>query len=242
MVYFFYNRLREFLLSRKKVNDKKFLFYETGFHGDTYLLELVDLIMDKCNFFIETGTNVGSTIAYIAKRFPRVQCFSCEPDKMAYNYAWKNTKNFANINLFNVTSQIFIRQILNKEKALNGEVLFWIDAHGYGFQWPLCEEIEYITDRWEKAFVLIDDFLVPGLDCFSYDEYDGQICSFNYIKDSLSYKHEYRLYYPTYTDRTSKHHPLRGWGLVEFGHATELETSERIKRNTKKTLVNISKG
>ena len=90
--------------------------------------------------------------------------------------------------------------------------------------------------------MLIDDFLVPGIDCFSYDEYDGQICSFNYIKGSLSYKHEYRLYYPTYINRTSKHHPLRGWGLVEFGHAAELETSERIKRNTKKTLVNISKG
>lgn len=234
-------RLREFLLSRRPSGDKRLQFYEAGFHGDTYLLELVDLIMDKCNIFIETGTNVGSTLAYVARRFPHVRCFSCEPDQMAYNYARENTRNLDNISLFNETSQRFMRQVLNKEDVLNDEVLFWIDAHGYGFQWPLREEIKIITTHWEKAFVLIDDFLVPGLDCFGYDEYDGQVCSFDYIKGSLNRRHEYHLYYPTYANRTSKHHPLRGWGLIEFGHTTELELPESLKRRTRETSVCVSK-
>ena len=225
-------------LPRKSPADNRFQFLETGFHGDLYLLELLNQIMKKCSAFVETGSNVGSTLAYVATRFPAARCFSCEPDQTAFNHARDNTKSCTNVSLSNEMSQSFMKRVADsKERSLRGDVLFWLDAHDYGFEWPLREEIETITSHWEKGFVLIDDFLVPGLDCFGYDEYDGQVCSFDYIKDSLSNKHEYRLYYPSYTDKTSKTHPLRGWGLIEFGHSTELGLPENLVGKIRKAAV-----
>ena len=224
-------------LHPRESGDTRFKFVDTGFHGDLYLHELVDQIMHNCNSFVETGSNVGSTLAYVAKRYPTAQCFSCEPDPKAYSHALENTKGYSNVNLFNEMSQSFMKRMVdNKEEALKGEVLFWLDAHDYGFEWPLREEITTITSNWDKGFVLIDDFLVPELDCFGYDEYDGQVCSFDFIQASLNKKHEYHLYYPAYTDRTSKTHPLRGWGLIEFGHSTEFELPENLKSRVSKTI------
>jgi hypothetical protein len=188
----------------------------------------------KCQVFVETGTNVGSTVAYVARRFPDLHCFSCEPDRRAYDEAQKNTSHYDNVTLYNEPSQHFLRRLLEKKEVLHREVLFWIDAHGYGFQWPLREEIRLITSRRDKAFVLIDDFRVPGLDGFRYDAYDGQVCSLDYIKDSLDQRHTYRVYYPAYTDQTSGHHPLTGWGLIEFGHVSELDLKGGLRTNIRK--------
>lgn len=230
--------LRERLSPRRASNVNRLKFVDTGFHGDKYLLNLVDAIMKRSQVFVETGSNVGSTLAYVAKRFPNVQCFSCEPDPTAFGQAQQNTAGCTNVSLYNEMSQAFMRRMVSmKEPALNGDVLFWLDAHDYGFEWPLREEIETITGNWDKAFVLIDDFLVPGLDCFGYDQYDGQVCSFDFIKGSLNKNRDYRLYYPAYTERTSTTHPLRGWGLIEFGQQPALGLPLSIKDKITVTTV-----
>lgn len=233
-------RMREVLQSRKSSGEGRFHFFDTGFHGDRYLLELVELLLARCALFVETGTNVGSTLAYVANRHPHIRCFSCEPDRKAYQHARKNIAGFHNVSLFNETSQRFLRRLLAEKEAPEDEVFFWLDAHGYGFQWPLREEINIITSSWQRAYIFIDDFLVPGLDCFAYEKYEEQICSFDYIKGSLNGVHNYRLYYPAYTERTSKHHPLVGWGLIEFGHPAELLLPEHLALRTRKILVDGS--
>ena len=210
-------------------SEERFAFFDVGFHGDLHLLEVVNAIMSKCNVFVETGTNVGSTLAYVARTYPGVLCFSCEPDVAACSHAKNNIAKYDNVRLSNETSKEFLKRLLAEPDILNGEVAFWLDAHGHGFEWPLREEVRVITDHWERAFLLIDDFLVPGLDCFGYDEYGGQVCSFDFIKDSLSGRRQYNLYYPQYTDRTSRHHPLRGWGLIEYGHPDGFDLPERLK-------------
>lgn len=151
----------------------------------------------------------------------------------------KNTEGLANISIYNETSQEFIHRLKRQYSNLFDEKsLFWLDSHGYGFKWPLKEEIAFITPNFKAAFILIDDFKVPGLDIFGYDEYEGQECSFDYIKEDLNPKLEYRLYYPNYTDRTSKHHPLRGWGLIEFGHGSELKLTESLKEKVHCVRIN----
>jgi hypothetical protein len=117
--------------------------------------------------------------------------------------------------------------------SLDKRVLFWLDAHGYGFEWPLRKEISFITTNFERAYILIDDFKVPGLDCFGFDEYDGQVCSFEYIKSALNPGLEYRLCYPNYKERTSAHHPLRGWGLLEFGHNEDLTLPASLRNKVR---------
>ena len=208
----------------------RFKFYQTGFHGDLYLLELVDVIARSCDYFIETGTNAGSTLAYMARTYPDMSCISCEPDRKAFQCAKRNTQGLPNVRIYNEISQNFIKRIEREyPQILREDVLFYLDAHGYGFEWPLREEIGFITTMCHSAFVLIDDFKVPELDCFGYDEYEGQICSFDYIEDVLAPGLRYNVYYPSYTKRTSVHHPLRGWGLLDVGHHDELNLPESLQ-------------
>jgi hypothetical protein len=204
-------------------------FYSVGFHGDQHLLALVDYIMQGVNAFIETGANVGSTLAYVARTHPDCECLSCEPNASAFQSALSNTADLPNVAIFNETSQEFVKRLEEQYAHLfERDVLFWLDAHGYGFRWPLREELAFITTRFKAAYVLIDDFRVPGLDVFGYNRYGGQECSFDYIRVSLNPKLQYNLFYPGYTERTSAFHPLRGWGLIEFGHDKELYVPDSV--------------
>ncbi len=208
----------------------RFTLFEIGFHGDQYLLQLVDVIAHNCDYFIETGANVGSTLAYMARTYPHVKCLSCEPDSEAFQHSLNNTQGLVNVRIYNEISQRFLKRLTQQYSYLLEEnVLFWLDAHSYGFTWPLKEEIELITTKFQAAYILIDDFRVPGLDCLGWYEYNGQECSFDHVREALNPKLKYRVYYPNYTERTSKHHPLRGWGLIEFGHGEDLVLPQNLQ-------------
>lgn len=195
-------------------------FFNVGFHGDKYLLEIISNVIAELRIdtFIETGTNVGTTLSYVARNYVNLSCFSCEPDKVAYDYAQSNLVGLHNAVIENSESNFFLENICSQVVSDKSNLLFWLDAHGYGFQWPLKFEIEYITSFFTKAVVLIDDFKVPDMECFGYDEYQDQICSWEYIKDSLNLNNTYQIYYPNYTECTSNHHPLRGWVLIAWGN------------------------
>jgi len=196
----------------------RFIFFDTGFHGDKYLLELVDVLAQNVDVFVETGANVASTLVYFACKYPHISCFSCEPYMEAFRHARQNVAGCSNVTLYHETSQDFLFRLQERHPGIfQQRVLFWLDAHGYGFKWPLKEELSFITEKFPQALILIDDFKVPGKDMFGYDAYEGQVCSYEYIKDSLNPAHSYRIYYPNYTEHTSKHHPLRGWGLIVYG-------------------------
>lgn len=197
----------------------RFQFQDVGFHGDLYLLEIVDKLIAKCEVevFVETGTNIGSTLAYAAKTYPKMRCYSCEPSEDAFSFSLNNTLDYPNAKVFHMTSQQFITDVLEELNLFERNVLFWLDAHGYGFEWPLLEEVAYITGRFSKGLLLIDDFKVPGKEHFGYDQYQNQECSFEYIEGAISPDRGYQLYYPDYDEHTSKHHPLRGWGLIAWG-------------------------
>ncbi len=193
-------------------------FLSVGFHGDLYLLELVEKVMADSTVFIETGSNLGSTLAYVAKKYSHLHCLSCEPDAEAFFAAVQNTKQLANVFIFNEDSQQFLGYMLRRfPDILSSKPAFWLDAHGYGFDWPLRDEIAFITSNFESANILVDDFLVPGMDIFKYDRHGDQVCSLDYIKPSMKTGQQYDIYYPSYTERTSKHHPLCGWGLISYG-------------------------
>ena len=104
-----------------------------------------------------------------------------------------------------------------------------MDAHDYGFEWPLKYEVEFITSNFKEYFIIIDDFKVPHCTLFGYDSYNEQECSYDFIKDSIK-EQSYRLIYPGYTDKTSKHHPLRGWGLI-VPNSISIDFPKAIKNN-----------
>lgn len=199
---------------RRKVSGE---LHDLGFHGDTYLIKVADTLLKRSEYFIETGTNVGNTLLYVAKNYSFKKMLSCEPDKGAFDASVKNLTGNDNVTIFNTGSPEFLNNILENNPGLCDTLCcFWLDAHGYGFDWPLQYEINFITKHFKQAFILIDDFKVPGHDQFLYDEYKNQQCSFDYIKDSLCVD-TYKLYYPKYKDKTSTYHPLKGWGLIVIG-------------------------
>lgn len=207
-----------FGIFRRKRDQISYQFQDVGFHGDHYLLALVDDLVARHGIecFVETGTNVGSSLVYFAKRFPQVRALSCELDAEACRRAREHAKGLANVEIHHLSSGDFLKVLAQQPDLFGKRCLFWLDAHGYGFRWPLREEVRFIAEHFATAFVMIDDFKVPGLDCFRHDEYDGQVCSYDYIRDSLATR-PHEVFQPRYTDRTSKHHPLVGWGLIVLG-------------------------
>ena len=207
-----------FGLFRTKRDEASYKFQEIGFHGDQHLIAVVDDLVARqgVEYFIETGTNVGSTLAFFARRHPRVRALSCEPDAEAYRRAKEHVRSLDNVELFRQRSHGFLGVLEKRPELYARNCLFWLDAHGYGFEWPLRDEVRFVSEHFERAFVMIDDFKVPGLDCFRYDEYQGQVCDYDHIRDALGSR-PHLLFYPRYRDRTSQHHPLTGWGLIVLG-------------------------
>jgi len=208
---------------RRKISNLQ--FHNVGFHGDLYLINLIDYLIEQgVSNFIETGTNVATTLAYVAKKYPDISCISCEPDIEAYQHAINNTKNQKNAIIYNELSQEFLTILTEKHQDIFNEInLIWLDAHGYGFEWPLKEEVEFFSRNMRNSLLLIDDFEVPHLQEFGYDSSNEQICSHDYICSVI--QEPYSLYYPNYTEKTSNHHPLRGWGLYVFDEAIKFDNS-----------------
>jgi len=189
-----------------------------GFHGDAHLLQLVQIVMHNADAYIETGINVGQTFGYVASQYPHITCYGCEVRRDAYEAASERMRAYENIRISHETSPRFLQHLFHQlPDTKNSCPLFWIDAHGHGFQWPLRDEIKSITQAFTRAFILIDDFKVPGNECFEYDQYMEQECSLEYIKDAIMVD-DYRIFYPAYSEKTPTHyHPLRGWGLIVIG-------------------------
>jgi hypothetical protein len=205
-------------------------FLEIGFHGDKYLIDLVFAATQQCSQFVETGANVGSSLCYLARNFPGVQCYSCEPDRESFEFARQKAAKLANVHLYHEASPQFFHTVTGQQPGFCGrDTVFWLDSHGHGFRWPLREEIEFITGHFESAFVFIDDFKVPGQPQFLFDEYEGQTCGLELIADSLTKNLDYRFILPSYRDKTSGHHPLKGWVLISYGRAGAVEIPASIK-------------
>lgn len=185
---------------------------DLGFHGDQYLLNLIDVPLETSDTFIETGTNRGRTLRYVAERYGHLEAVSCEPDPDSYRRAVAALKDYEDVTVSNELSQEFLPNVISEYE---GELpTIFLDAHGPGFEWPLRFEIDLITTELTEAAILIDDFRVPGRSGFEYDAYDGQECSLDYIRGDMNRKRDYRIVYPDYSVKTSSYHPLRGYGLL----------------------------
>lgn len=194
-----------------------------GFHGDEYLLRLVDAIAPRCTSFIETGCNVASTASYVARTYPTLRVSSCEPDLEAFEVAERTLAMSASATVVNEPSPGFLHALFDVEPELAQECsLCWLDAHGYGYRWPLADEVALLTSRCDSGFLLIDDFQIPGRPDFAFDEYDGQVCGLELVRPALAGGKTYQLFLPCYSEHTSPHHPLVGTALITFGVEFEL--------------------
>lgn len=198
--------------------------FNKGFHGDDFLIDVTNFVLGSCKNFIETGSEEATTLSFVAKGHPAINCYSCEADPKIYAHAKIQTAQFSNVDLRHEHSPNFLFNLAKEfPQILHERTCFWLDAHGYGFQWPLREEIKFILGNFSHCYIFIDDFKVPGEPQFGYDVYENQECSLEYISDELS-KFSTRIFFPKYSKVTSEYHPLRGWVLIESGGADTLKS------------------
>ena len=111
--------------------------------------------------WVETGTFMGVTTDFLAKRYPHVH--SIEPSNYLFDKAVRRFSG-RNVTLYNGVSEIEMPKLL---PSLNGNVNFWLDGHysaGITFRGnkdcPIEDELMAIKDnlaKFESVTVLIDD-------------------------------------------------------------------------------------
>lgn len=210
----------------KSIREDRFLMVTEpllSFHGDQYLLNLINFLLLESKNFVETGTRTGVTLKYVADGYNHLNLFSCEPDKNYFLIAEKKLEGYKKCKIYNETSQTFIPKILDKDDINENLTFFFLDAHGRygGYDWPLRQEVEQITHRLNRSIILIDDFKVPNNPQFGYDMYNGQECKMSFIRDRLYSKRNYEFIYSKYKIKTSNHDHFRGYIVILMGLGIE---------------------
>lgn len=188
------------------------VYCPVGFHGDPYLMSIVDGLAAQCSQFIETGTEAGSTIGYTARMYPHLDCYSVETDLGTHELASYNLANHENVTLLCEYSLAFLDVLQPTSPAL-----FWLDAHSHGWGCDLGKEVDIILSRWDSGYILLDDFEVPGRAEFGFDWYEsyGKL-NWETVAADISEEMKQRIgriYYPNYTPPFA----TRGWVLIPFG-------------------------
>ena len=111
--------------------------------------------------FIETGTHMGDTLAYIS-RDKAVKCISIELADGYYSEATRRFSSYPNVNLLHGDSGLLLPECV---RELREPALFWLDGHYSGgvtakggTNTPISAELAAILDSPIKNhIVLIDD-------------------------------------------------------------------------------------
>ncbi len=215
-----------------RIEERQVIWRNHGFHGDPNLMALVDLIVRTSNIrtFIETGTESGSTLGYMARTYPDLECVSCEADRRIYQTAKQNLSRHPNATIKNKKAVPFLDRFSYHYSGLGRPVLFWLDAHSHGYGCTLPEELGIILSRIQSGYIFIDDFLVPDNPEFKYDEYvfEGEepiVLDQEYIRPAIEGSgrtSEIYIQYPNYEPQYNG----RGWILLTFGHTPVMSKEE----------------
>lgn len=115
----------------------------------------------KVNEFIETGTYLGDTLAYIASN-KKIRCVSIELSQTYYNEGVQRFREWENVSIFHGDSGVILPELVNKLKR---PALFWLDGHYSGANTakgqvdsPISIELDSILNaKIKKHVILIDD-------------------------------------------------------------------------------------
>jgi hypothetical protein len=182
-------------------------FYLNGQH---FRRKIISEILTSINFdyIVETGTEYGFSTAYFSTFNKKI--FSIEKSKPLFYLAKKKLENFKNINLI-LNDSKNIEEILNKHKIdRENKVFFYLDAHSEN-DYPLLDELKFITSFYGNNLILIDDFQVPGDDGYGFDSFNGKKLNLNLISNSLI--GENYIYFPKVSSKIETGR-LRGYVLI----------------------------
>ncbi|HMA48592.1 MAG TPA: hypothetical protein VKP60_02500, partial [Magnetospirillaceae bacterium] len=79
------------------------------------------------------------------------------------------------------------------------------------------QEIALITRAYLRGHMFIDDFKIADRPWFGFDSYQDGTIDLDYALRHLNPRSDYVLTLPRYRDKSSTHHPLRGWACFSWG-------------------------
>jgi hypothetical protein len=136
--------------------------------------------------YVETGTYLGDTTYFLAKRFPRV--ISLEPEPQLFAQAERRFSMMNNVEIVNEASESAFPKLLPQ---LNGNINFWLDGHySGGTTWPTYKgehdtpialeliQIEANIQKCDNVVVLVDD-----VRCFQSDSSMSGYPKLDYLVD-----------------------------------------------------------
>lgn len=193
-----YNRIRISIINWKlRCFSQRYIPHE-AFHGDRIYQQLIcDLIEHfQVSAFVETGTYLGVSTEFVARRYQKVPIFSCEVNSEIFQRVQRRLRKFSNVVLRNESSETFLQNLLRSD-SLGSLPLFFLDAHWYEY-WPLADELQIINAARIPAIVIIDDFQVPGRPEFGFDVYRESGCNLELIQPLLVQANCYQILLPAY--------------------------------------------
>lgn len=194
----------------KADSDEKLEWEKHYLNGQHFRREIVSKLLNRINFnfIIETGTEHGFSTAYFATFGKKV--ISIEKSKPLFYLAKRKLGNFTNIHLIHNDSKNIKNILKQNEIDRESQVFFYLDAHSEN-DYPLLDELEFITSNYKKSLILIDDFQVPNDDGYGFDSFNGRKLNLKLISKSLMGKNF--IYFPMIASNIETGR-LRGYVLI----------------------------
>jgi len=166
-----------------------------GFNGQRFRKRIFGELICAIPFdaFVETGTWLGNTTAYMAQTGGR-PVYSCEINPRFHALAKMRLAGLKGMELKLSDSRQFLEEL--GRSSLSGKcIFFYLDAHWYEDQ-PLVQELDFIAGHWDQYVLMIDDFKVPDDPGYTYDEYPpGTAIDLTLVNSSVS-KHNLSAFFP----------------------------------------------
>jgi hypothetical protein len=131
---------------------------------------------DPQGTWIETGTYLGDTTAYLARQAKDV--YSIEPEPALAQAARRRLSSYSNVTVIHETSEVALPKVL---ALVQGPLSLWLDGHYSGgptfrgaLDTPISQELDSVQEhlkRLERISVLVDDWRCfdpsrPGFDSY----------------------------------------------------------------------------
>jgi len=154
------------------------------FNGDTFIEQEFLQLRDRFNIdtVVETGTCFGGTTKFLGNHFKRV--ISIEINEGYLQIAKTIIGPLHNVHTYPGASEKILSSILEHEAQVNGNTIFYLDAH-WDLHCPLQDELRIIAGHKIHPVIAIHDFHVPGEPGLSYDSWGGQPFTFDWLKPLL---------------------------------------------------------
>jgi hypothetical protein len=196
---------------------------------DSGLQKVVDGVLEGCEYVLAVGEGASETVLYLGARHPNLECLACEPKSETFFEASDKASRLKNVYMHNASPSDFMKMIeSDKPYLFSRDSLFIISAAGGGPERRVPQEVEFVSGRFQAAFLLVLGFKVPEREDFGVTTHRGRECSMKNLAPNLKGA-EYTLYYPAYDVPGSKRRRLPGWGLFTLGRNAEYEFSDEIK-------------